>query len=299
MNEVLVVDNASTDGTEAAILARFPEVRVLANTENLGFGAANNQAMRLASGEFFLLLNSDAFPLKGSIHSLWEYLQAHPETGVVGPRLLFADGSHQVSIHCYESPFHAWKQYSGICHVIDLYRSAVFTKTGPIQKGYLKGACLLVRRAAYEAVQGFDETFFFYGEEADWQRRMEQHGWRIAYLDSAHMTHLEGKSGDNNRQRLTLWYYASGDYFVRKHYGITGLCVYRLAIMLWCLRKIIQLHFKGLRTKVFYADALAVHRFLLRHLFTVSHEIGRAIPSTLEGKASPVPGSEVEMQESP
>ncbi len=277
-HEVIVVDNASTDGTEAAVRARFPQVCWLGNTENRGFGAANNQAMQVGRGEFFLLLNSDAFPSAGSIQALCAYLEAHPDTAVAGPRLLFADGSHQISSHAYESPLQAWMQYSGLSHAADRLRLTDSMKTGPLRNVYLKGACLLVRRAAYEATQGFDEKFFFYCEEADWQKRIQALGWHIAYLDTALVTHLEGMSGNANRHRLTLCYYAATDYFIRKHHGRLGLFVYRLAILLWCLRKIIQFRLLGLQDKAPYKEALVVHRFLLRNLFTVSHKIVLAIP---------------------
>ncbi|HVF09410.1 MAG TPA: glycosyltransferase family 2 protein, partial [Abditibacteriaceae bacterium] len=92
VTETWVVDNASSDGTPAAIGAEFPQVRLIENRHNVGFGAANNQAMARARGEYFLLLNSDAFPLPGAIGALVEYLQKHPRVAAVGPRLLNRDG---------------------------------------------------------------------------------------------------------------------------------------------------------------------------------------------------------------
>jgi len=126
--------------------------------------------MRLAKGEFFLLLNSDAFPEETAIATLLAYLREHPRVGVVGPRLLNGDGSLQVSCHPFPSPLFAWREnlwlstgYSRWAH--DTVRSVDF----------LIGACLLVRRATYEEVGGFDETFFMYSEEADWERTMQRH----------------------------------------------------------------------------------------------------------------------------
>jgi GT2 family glycosyltransferase len=112
--EVWVVDNASSDGSVDAIGEAFPRVRVIANTDNAGFGAANNQAMRQANGEYFLLLNSDAFPRPGALAALVEYSKQHPEAGVVGPRLLNADGSLQRSCWKFPSPTRAWLENVGI-----------------------------------------------------------------------------------------------------------------------------------------------------------------------------------------
>src|SRR5687768_14946249 len=102
--EVWVVDNASTDGSAEAIRAGFPQVRLVANARNVGFGAANNQAMCQARGEFFLLLNSDAFPRPGAVAALADFLRRHQDVAVVGPRLLNADGSLQRSCFRFPSP---------------------------------------------------------------------------------------------------------------------------------------------------------------------------------------------------
>src|ERR1041385_8820419 len=106
--EVFVVDNASSDGSADAIGREFPEVRLIANAANLGFGAANNLAMSKAQGAYLLLLNSDAFPKAGAIATLVNYLQDNPKVGIVGPRLVHADGSLQLSCFRFPSPLRAW-----------------------------------------------------------------------------------------------------------------------------------------------------------------------------------------------
>ena len=109
-----VVDNASKDGSAAAVRAAYPEVRLIENPRNAGFGAANNLALREASGEFLLLLNSDAFPRPGALRTLVDRLRALPDVGVVGPRLLNADGSLQRSCFRYPTPAVAWRA-SPVC----------------------------------------------------------------------------------------------------------------------------------------------------------------------------------------
>ena len=107
-SEVIVVDNASTDNSVAAIRERFPDVRLIANERNTGFGAANNQAMAVARGEYFLLLNSDAFPEPDAIRALLDFMRANPKAGVTGPRTHNADGSLQLSCFRLPSPGYAW-----------------------------------------------------------------------------------------------------------------------------------------------------------------------------------------------
>ena len=239
--EVIVVDNASTDGSAAAIQEKFPKVRLIAKEENIGFGAANNEAMRLARGQFFLLLNSDAFPDKAAVPALLAFIREHPRAGAVGPRLLNADGSLQISCHPFPTPFFAWLEnlwlargYRGWGH--DSVRHVDF----------VIGACMLVRRAAYERVGGFDESFFMYSEEADWQRRMKDAGWEVMFMPEARVKHLGGASGAREETRISRYFFESLDYYERKHHGLSGLIAFRLAMAVGC----------GLRTLLWTVAAL-------------------------------------------
>jgi GT2 family glycosyltransferase len=228
-SEIIVVDNASADGSVEAIREAFPRVQVIARTGNSGFGAANNEAMRMAKGEFFLLLNSDAFPEKPAIPALIEFIRSRPRAGVVGPRLLNADGSLQISCHPFPTPSFAWMEnlwlargYRGWGH--DSVRRVDF----------LVGACLLVRKEVYDQVGGFDEGFFMYSEEADWQRRMRDAGWEAIFLPDARVTHLGGASGAREEERISRHFFESLDYYERKHHGIGGLIAFRLAMTVGC-----------------------------------------------------------------
>jgi GT2 family glycosyltransferase len=245
--EVFVVDNASTDGSVDAIRAHFPYVHIIANAKNVGFGAANNQAMKLARGEFILLLNSDAFPKPGAIPTLVETLRMRPDVGVVGPRLLNRDGSLQVSCFKFPSPGRAWLE--------NLWLSTLFSRH-PVIGDYRRwphdtlkevewaiGACLLVRRTLVEQIGGFDEIFFMYAEESDWQLRMSRAGWRILFTPAAQVTHLGGASGQAEKAKISEQFFRSLDFYERKHHGFLGLLALRVAMifgcsarfLLWCL----------------------------------------------------------------
>jgi GT2 family glycosyltransferase len=241
-HEIFVVDNASSDQTVDAIRNQFPNVKIIANPKNLGFGAANNQALKQATGDFLLLLNSDAFPKPGAIPSLIKELQANPKAGVIGPRLLNPDGTMQLSCYKFPTPARAWLE--------NTYLSSAFPNTalGDYRRwphdtarnvDWVIGACMLIRKEVYDQVGGFDERFFMYAEESDWQLRIKQAGWQIAFTPNAQVTHLAGASatGDSKpapQARINPVFFNSLDYYQRKHHGILGLLSLRLAMILGC-----------------------------------------------------------------
>jgi GT2 family glycosyltransferase len=241
--EIWVVDNASTDGSVLAIRAAFPDVRIIENDRNIGFGAANNRALEQARGEFLLLLNSDAFPEPDTVGILVRYLREHPDVGVVGPRLLNRDGSMQESCFRFPSPRQKW--------VENLWVSAVF-KNHPLlgdyrrwahdaerQVDFVSGACMMARREAYEQVGGFDERFFLYSEETDWQRRLRDRGWQVAFTPEARVTHYGGSSGATAKARINRYFYDSMDFYTWKHHGWRGLISLRIAMTIGCFLRAI------------------------------------------------------------
>jgi GT2 family glycosyltransferase len=228
-SEVIVVDNGSNDGSVESIRKSNAGTQVIENSGNIGFGAANNQGLEAAKGRFFLLLNSDAFPEPKAVHEMLSFLQRYPEAGVAGPRILNKNGSLQVSCYKFPSPSHAWKEnlwlsrgYSDWPH--DEVRAVEF----------VIGACMLVRREAYLDVGGFDEGFFMYSEEADWERRMRDRGWKVMFVPSARVTHLGGASGACEKTSVTRHFFTSLDYYTRKHHGIIGLLAIRAAMIVGC-----------------------------------------------------------------
>ncbi len=252
--EVFVVDNASSDGSAAAIRSAFPQVRLIENARNAGFGAANNQAMRQAQGEFFLLLNSDAFPKAGAIQALMDFLREHPDAALVGPRLLNEDGSLQPSCYRFPGPFRALCENLLLtakfpAHpVLGDYRSWPHDAERAVD--FVIGACCLVRRAAVEKVGLFDEDFFLYAEETDWCYRFRQAGWKVMFTPRAEVVHLNKGSGKRQPDRVFCEFHRGQERFFRKHHGLSGLWFFR-AVMVFGA---------SLRVLVFLAAALAVPR---------------------------------------
>jgi hypothetical protein len=237
-HEIIVVDNASSDGSPPAIRAAFPNVRVIENPDNRGFGAANNQGMSAATGEFFLLINSDAFPKHGAIPAMIDCLRQNPAAALVGPRLINPDGSLQRSCFRFPSPMQAWLENLWISTLLPPNSPAADYRRWPHDRlcsvDFVIGAAMMVRRAVVEQVGGFDEEFFMYSEEADWQKRMTQAGWNILFTPAALVTHLGGASGTAEKSRVNRNFFESLDYYEYKHHGLSGLISLRIAMIIGC-----------------------------------------------------------------
>jgi GT2 family glycosyltransferase len=233
--DVWVVDNASQDGSADGVRAAFPQVHLIENPDNAGFGAANNLALQRASGDFLLLLNSDAFVRPGTVAALVRCLTSRPKAGIAAPRLLNRDGSLQRSCYKFPSPGRAWLENLGVSGLLARHPAAGdysrWAHDSERSVEWAIGACLLVRRAAYVQAGGFDEAFFMYQEETDWQRRVRDGGWDIVFTPSASVTHLGGASGASEQARINAHFFDSLDYYIRKHHGRAGLISLRLAMV--------------------------------------------------------------------
>ena len=198
--DIVVVDNASTDGSAALVVARFPAAQLTVNPDNRGFAAAVNQGLALAMGEFVLLLNPDATLLPGTLAQLVGFLETHPCAAAVGPRQwLDADCTWQWSIVPW--PPHWRIILSGLPGLRRLglarrqpaahwaLNRAIWRDEEPRDVAYLSGACLLLRRAALEAVGGLDERYFLFFEDVDLCQRLSASGWTLHAVPSAGIVH--------------------------------------------------------------------------------------------------------------
>ena len=236
--EVIVVDNASKDGSIEAVRSAYPDVVAVPNPRNAGFGAANNLAMGMARGKYFLLLNSDAFPLQGAIAAMLNCIERYPKAAMVGPRLLNADGSLQISCYRFPSPVRAWVENLWISSVLPSgsalgdYRKWAHDVECTVDS--VIGACMLVRREAFEEVGGFDERYFMYQEETDWQKTFKERGWTVVFTPTSQVTHLGGASGKAESAKISETFFESLDIYQRKHHGLFGMVQVRLAMIVGC-----------------------------------------------------------------
>jgi hypothetical protein len=215
--EVIVVDNASTDASAEMVRHSFPQAKLLQNSSNLGFAAANNQGLRMCSGEFILLLNSDTQVLNGAIDKCMDYMKLHENVGVLGCKVLNPDGTFQSSCFRFERLrdlvyFHClgisiWfllLRRLGLktLNYPSRYWGRVFTDEKHVD--VVAGCFLLTRRSVIDAVGFLDEAFYFYGEEEEWCFRVRCAGWAIVYFPFAEIIHIHGASSKMLSMSLSL-----------------------------------------------------------------------------------------------
>jgi len=199
-HEVLVVDNASRDGSADMVAEEFREARLFRNSENLGFGRANNQAMAEARGEFFLLLNSDAELLDDGAARLLERVRARPEVGVAGLRILRPDGRVQASARRFPTLRRLCVAGFWLNRVLprpvteDLLLGHYWDHCGEREADWVIGACMLVRREVFRETGGFDPSIFLYGEEVEWCHRIGERGWKVLFSPVGSILHLDHQS---------------------------------------------------------------------------------------------------------
>lgn len=212
--EILVVDNGSSDDSCDMVRHFFPQICLIENQNNVGFAEANNQAARLISAEFLLLLNSDTVVQSGSTKAMISFLDSHTEAGIVGCQLLNEDGSEQGSFADFPTLTSALLGKDSRRH------KKLYDDTPAYEVDAVSGACLMVRKDAWEGVSGMDETYQWFVEEVDLCYRVKRMGWHVCWLPEARITHLLGQSRKLRSMHSYLNVHRSRLLFFRDHYGI-------------------------------------------------------------------------------
>jgi hypothetical protein len=220
--ETIVVDNGSTDGTPEAIRAQFSAVRLVEPGRNLGFSGGNNAGLALAGGRFLCLLNPDTEARPGALAALVAFLEAHPEIGAAGPRLLNPDGSEQAVGFRFPTLAQVFLDFFPLggrfadSRLNGRYPRAPRDRPFPID--FPLGACIVARRAAVEATGPLDEGYFMYSEEVDWCRRMQAAGWPSWCVPTAEVVHHGGQSVGQRPARMYVELHRSrARYYARYH----------------------------------------------------------------------------------
>lgn len=234
VREVIVVDNASTDGSAEMVERLFPEVRLIRAAENLGFARANNLGLRQATGSLLALINSDVVVHPHCFERLARVMETQPDAAMVGPKVLGGDGKIQFTcavvptfwnLFCralaLDRMLGRWPWFSGL-----EMRHWDYERAGEV--GVLSGCFWLVRRAAVEQVGGLDERFFFYAEDVDWCKRFRDAGWKVVYCPTASVTHFGGGSSANAPVRYSIEMLRANLRYWEKHHGKAGRCGYFL-----------------------------------------------------------------------
>ena len=228
-HEVIVVDNASTDGSPELIAERFPRIRLIRNSRNEGFGRANNRAVREGRGTFILLLNTDVVLHPGALDLLLKEMEADPLTGIVGPALFNPKDSFQVSFGNRVGFFTEAFKKTFLNRAI---RRSLRKGGGRREVGWVSGAFLLARKKALLDAGLFDENFFLYFEDIDLCRRVIGKGWKVIFLPRAVSFHAGGATTAGRRLRSRLEYRKSQLLFYRKHNSRVSQALLRLYLRL-------------------------------------------------------------------
>ena len=224
--EVIVVDNASSDGSAEALEARFPKTSVIRSDSNLGFGKASNRGIARSRGEFVLLLNPDVVVDPDCVKTLVDFLSANAEAGAAGPRLKRPDGTLDLAARRgFPTPRAAFYRVTLLSRLFPKSRRFNRYNVGYLPEDAVHeidagtAACLMVRRAAIEKVGAFDTDFFMYGEDLDLCFRLKQAGWKIFYVPAAVATHIKGASSRQATSSMLREFHRSMWIFHRKHYA--------------------------------------------------------------------------------
>lgn len=239
--EIIVVDSASTDHTVERIRQQYPQVRLFPQTENLGFVRCNNIGLRAAVGRYIFLLNPDTVIIDDALFQMVDYLDAHPQVGILGPHTLNTDGSTQSTRRRFPTLLTAffestWFQPYAPRSLLDRYYVADAADDAVLEVDWVQGSALMARRAVYEQIGGLDEAFTMYSEELDWCRRARQAGWRVVYLGSARIIHHGGKSTDQVVARRHIHFQESKLRYFHKYHGLLfaqGLRLFLLLTYVW------------------------------------------------------------------
>ncbi|MBN1464807.1 glycosyltransferase [candidate division KSB1 bacterium] len=224
-NEIYVVDNASSDGTVSFLKRRFRDVSFIENSENIGFARANNQALARVRGEYICLINPDTIVQENTFSVLLQFFQDHPDAGMLGCKILNADGSLQLA--CRRSVPTPWVAFTKVIGLARLFpKSRLFgqynlTYLDPEQVAQVEaisGSFMFLKRAVLEAVGGLDEQFFMYGEDLDWCYRIRRAGYPIYYVPDTQIIHFKGESSKKSPFQQRRLFYEAMRLFVRKHF---------------------------------------------------------------------------------
>jgi GT2 family glycosyltransferase len=244
-HQIIVVDNNSRDGSADMVRAEFPNVRLIANRDNRGFAAANNQGLAVASGRNVLLLNPDTLVLDGAIDTMLAWLERHPDVGCVGCQVLESETDVQLTCFSDPGPLNLILAETGLHRILAASRFfgrpfyAGWDRRDERDVDVVSGMFLLLPWRVVDEVGPMDDAFFIYSEEADWCRRIRDAGYRCVFAPVAQICHREGggRSTALMRPKMYVQLQQSRLIYIRKHYGLVGRAVAQTTLLVSMLAR--------------------------------------------------------------
>lgn len=225
-SEIIVVDNASDDGSVEIIKKNFPDVKLIELSENLGFSKANNIGLKIAKGEYICLLNPDTIVEEDTFNTMIRFMESHPEAGMAGCKILNPDGTFQLACRrSFPTPWVAFTKIFGLSALFPKsklfarYNITYLDENQTYEVDAISGSFMFLRRDVYEKVGGLDESFFMYGEDLDWCFRIKEAGFKIYYVHSTKIIHFKGESTKRSNIDEVKHFYNAMRLFVRKHFS--------------------------------------------------------------------------------
>lgn len=224
--ELFVVDNASSDGSAEMVAAEFPEGQLIRSSANRGYACANNLALRRCAGQYLLLLNPDTVLPPSALRQMVDFMDAHPEAGIAGPKLVRPDGSLDLACRrSFPSPEVSLYRMLGLSQLFPRsrrfgrYNLTYLDPDQPAEVDSVVGAFMMVRATAAQQVGFLDEAFFMYGEDLDWAYRIKARGWKVLYHPSVVVLHHKGASSRRHPRKTIVEFYRAMYIFYSKHYA--------------------------------------------------------------------------------
>ena len=234
--EIIIVDNASSDNTNHIVEKHFPEVKLIINNSNIGYSKSNNKAVSVSNGEYLFFLNPDCILLNNCIEELLVEYKIEPRTGIIGPKLLNTDGSLQLSAgfipKLSTTIFELWRLDIFLPKNLFGYRYVPNNTVIKKEVGWVTGACFLIKKSLFEAINGFDENFFMYLEDVDLCQRINNMKKKIFFTTNTSVIHHKAQSSKQNRFVAKQASYQSKIYFYEKNNGLSKKYILKLFIII-------------------------------------------------------------------
>lgn len=239
--EIIVVDNASDDGSIELLKEKFPEVNLIANDANLGFSKANNIGLKNASGKYILLLNPDTIVAEDTFEKMIDFFKGNPQAGLAGCKILNPDGTLQLACRrSFPGPWTSFCKVTGLSSlfpqnkIFARYNLTYLDENDTYEVDAISGSFMMFPKSVFEKIGGLDERFFMYGEDLDFCYRIQQAGYKVFYVHSTQIIHYKGESTKRSSLDETKFFYNAMHLFVKKHLSSSFLVeiILRIAIAL-------------------------------------------------------------------